>query len=107
MAQNPTSAPVLFDRALLQARQQRARRNGPATFLLDRVVEDMADRLQAVTRGFSDVAEIWPPEELLRKPLIDRFQSITRIDFDELETLPLEPELLDLADLRARASVCE
>jgi SAM-dependent methyltransferase len=97
MAQNPTSAPGLFDRILLQARQQRARRNGPATFLLDRVVEDMADRLQAVTRGFSDVAEIWLPEGLLRKPLIDRFQSITRVEFSESETLPLEPESLDLA----------
>ena len=41
----------------------RARRAGPATFLLDRVVEDMAERLQAVTRGFSDVADIWTPGE--------------------------------------------
>jgi SAM-dependent methyltransferase len=97
MTLSPTTAPILFDRALLRARMDRARRNGPAVFLLDRVGEDMADRLQAVTRSFSDVAEIWSPGELLRKPLTDRFQSIGRIAFDESETLPLEPESLDLA----------
>jgi len=87
----------LFDRALLRARMDRARRAGPVTFLLDRVVEDMADRLQAVTRGFSDVAEIGSPGELLRAPIADRFASIRRIDLDQSETLPLEPESLDLA----------
>jgi SAM-dependent methyltransferase len=97
MASNPNIAPQLFDRALLRARMDRARRAGPVTFLLDRVVEDMADRLQAVTRGFSDAAEIGSPGELLRKPIADRFKSITRIDFDESEALRLEPESLDLA----------
>jgi SAM-dependent methyltransferase len=97
MAPNPTTAPRLFDRALLHARIERARRGGPATFLLDRVAEDMADRLQAVTRGFSNVAEIGSPGELLRKPIADRFKSITRIDFDESETLQIEPESIDLA----------
>ena len=97
MASNPTAAPILFDRALLRARMDRARRGGPATFLLDRVAEDMADRLLAVTRGFSDVAEIWPPGELLRTPVADRFKSIARVVFSEPETLPLKPESLDLA----------
>jgi SAM-dependent methyltransferase len=97
MASNPNVAPQLFDRALLRARMDRARRVGPVTFLLDRVVEDMADRLQAVTRGFSDVAEIGSPGELLRKPTADRFKTVSRIDFQETETLPLPPESLDLA----------
>ena len=97
MAQNPTAAPILFDRALLRARQDRARRLGPATFLLDRVTEDLEERLQAVTRDFSDAAEIWTPGELLRKPVADRFKSVTRIDPDETETLRLAPESLDLA----------
>ncbi len=97
MAPDTTAAPQLFDRALLSARIDRARRAGPATFLLDRVVEDMADRLQAVTRGFSDVAEIGSPGALLRKQLADRFKTIRRIDFEETETLPLEPESVDLA----------
>jgi SAM-dependent methyltransferase len=96
MASNPTSAPVLFDRALLRARFDRAQRGGPATFLLDRVREDFEERLQAVTRRFADVADIWTPCELLRLPLTDRFQSIARIDADASEVLPLQPESLDL-----------
>src|ERR1700709_1352071 len=97
MASNPTDAPRLFDRALRRARIDRARRAGPVTFLLDRVVEDMSDRLQAVTRGFSDVAEIGSPGELLQKPIADRFASLPRPDLDESETLPFEPESIDLA----------
>jgi SAM-dependent methyltransferase len=97
MAPNPTAAPILFDRALLRARQNRARRSGPVTFLFDRVAEDMEERLAAVTRDFSDAAEIWTPGELLRKPVADRFTSITRIETDETETLRLAPESLDLA----------
>ena len=97
MAPNPTAAPLLFNRALLRARQDRAQRLGPATFLLDRVAEDMEERLQAVTRDFSDAAEIWAPAELLRKPVADRFKSIARVDPDETETLRLLPESLDLA----------
>jgi SAM-dependent methyltransferase len=97
MAPNPTAAPFLFDRALLRARQDRARRIGPATFLLDHVTEDMADRLAAVMRDFSDAADIWTPSALLRKPVADRFKSIRRIEPDDTEALPLAPESIDLA----------
>jgi SAM-dependent methyltransferase len=97
MVSNPTSTPILFDRALLRARLDRAQHGGPATFLLDRVREDMEERLQAVTRNFTDVADIWTPGELLRKPFTDRLQSIRRIDPDQSETLPLQPHSLDLA----------
>jgi SAM-dependent methyltransferase len=98
MAPNPNTAPKLFDRALLRARQRRALRGEPATFLLDRVAEDMEERLHAVLRDFADVAEIWTPGELLRKPSSDRFKSIARIGLDdsEHETLPFPPESLDL-----------
>jgi SAM-dependent methyltransferase len=96
MASNPNAAPKLFDRALLHTRQDRARRLGPATFLLERVAEDMEERLHAVLREFAAVADIWTPGELLRR---DRFKSIRRIGLDgsEQETLPLQPESLDLA----------
>jgi SAM-dependent methyltransferase len=97
MAQHPPTAPILFDRALLRARQDRARRGGPVTFLFDRVAEDMEERLAAVTREFSDAAEIWTPGELLCKPVADRFKSVTRIEPDETEALRLLPESLDLA----------
>jgi len=98
MAQNPPSAPVLFDRVLLKRRLDRARKLGPATFLLDRVAEDFADRLQAVTRNFADVADIWTPGGLLRGGMAERFRSVTRVDVaSDSETLPLQPESLDLA----------
>ena len=63
MAPNPTTTPLLFDRPLLLARQARAQRQGPAAFLLDRVAEDMAERLGAVMRDFSDAADLWTPGE--------------------------------------------
>jgi SAM-dependent methyltransferase len=95
---NPTTAPILFDRALLRARQNRARRIEPATFLLDRIAEDMEERLHAVLRDFADVADIWTPGELLRKPSRDRFKSIAQIDPDPSgqEILALQPESRDL-----------
>jgi SAM-dependent methyltransferase len=94
MASN--SAPVLFDRALLARRQDRARKLGPAAFLLDRVIEDMEERLGAVKREFADVADIWTPGEGFSQPA--RFKSFTRIGPpDSLEVLDLPPESLDLA----------
>jgi SAM-dependent methyltransferase len=98
MASNPNVAPLLFDRALLRARQNRALRLEPATFLLDRVAEDMDERLHAVLRDFSDVADVWTPGELLRKPSRDRFKSVAQINPDQSgqEILPLQPESLDL-----------
>ena len=99
MAQNPSSAPILFDRSLLRARQERALKQGPATFLLDRVVEDMEERLAAVKRDFADVADIWTPNDALREPLRDRFKSFSHIDLQEAaqEVLPFRPDQLDLA----------
>jgi SAM-dependent methyltransferase len=99
MATNPTAAPILFDRALLRVRQTRALRGEPATFLLDRVAEDIKERLHAVLREFTAAADIWSPGEILRKPLRDRFKSVTRISLDATgrEVLPLAPESLDLA----------
>ena len=97
MAPTPTAAPMLFDRALLRARQHRALRGEPATFLLDRVVEDIDERLQAVTRKFSDVADIWTPGTALEELLRSRFGSIRHVSPGDSETLPLPPESLDLA----------
>ena len=99
MAPSPNTASKLFDRALLRMRQDRALRVGPAAFLLDRVAEDMEERLHAVLRDFSDVADIWTPGEVLRKPSRDRFKSISQIGMHdaEAETLPFQPESLDLA----------
>jgi SAM-dependent methyltransferase len=96
MAASPTAAPILFDRALLRARQRRALQSGAATFLLDRVVEDMVDRLAAVKREFAHAAHIWTPGEgLASDPRFDAFARIAPNDSPR-ETLPLAPESLDL-----------
>jgi SAM-dependent methyltransferase len=98
MASNPAAAPRLFDRDLLPARLQRARRLGPATFLLDRAAEDMADRLSAVLRDFKDAAEVGTPGEQVAQTLSGRFDRYVRIDLSlrETEPLALEAQSLDL-----------
>jgi len=97
MAQNVQTPPALFDRALLHARQRRARAQGEVTFLLDRVAEDMSDRLAAVMREFHAPADLWTPGEGLAA-LRMRLPSIKRIALDAAghEKLPFAPESLDL-----------
>jgi SAM-dependent methyltransferase len=99
MATNPTAAPVLFDRALLRARQVRAEKMGAATFLLDRVAEDIAERLHAVLREFSSAADIGTSGNQVRNVLIQRVSNLLRVDLPDRETEPLAlaPESIDLA----------
>ncbi len=59
----------LFDRSLLEARRRRARRLGPATFLLDRAAEDFGDRLAAVLRRFDRAADLGTPTGAVRAAL--------------------------------------
>jgi SAM-dependent methyltransferase len=98
MAHTPTTAPVLFDRALLRARQDRARRLGPATFLLDRVAEEMAERLHAVLREFKSTADVGTPGDQVRNALAGRLNQPAGVDLPEQESepLPLQPASLDL-----------
>src|SRR5260370_18417379 len=98
MAPNPSTAPILFDRALLRARQSRALRSGPATFLLDRVAEDMAERLHAVVREFKNAADVGTPGDQVRNVLHARVDQLARIELPDLESepLPCEAESLDL-----------
>jgi len=99
MAPNPNAAPVLFDRALLRARRSRALDLNPATFLLDRVAEDAAERLQAVLREFRSGADIGTTGEQVRNALTGRVGSLVHVDLPDIENkgLALEPESLDLA----------
>jgi SAM-dependent methyltransferase len=99
MAENPTTAPILFDRALLRARQSRALRAGPATFLLDRVAEDMQERLRAVLREFKSAADIGTAGDVVRNALSGRVDQLARVDLPDLESEPLalHPESIELA----------
>ncbi|TWB50839.1 methyltransferase family protein [Bradyrhizobium sacchari] len=97
MAQNSQTPPALFDRALLHARQQRAQAQGAVSFLLDRVAEDMSDRLAAVMREFHAAVDLWTPVDGLAA-LRARLPSSERnaLDAAGAEKLPFAPESLDL-----------
>ena len=89
MTPNPTTAPRLFDRALLRKRRSRASAGEPATFLLDRVAEDMAERLHAVLREFKTAADIGTEGEQLGKALAGRVDRLTPIALPDFESEPL------------------
>jgi SAM-dependent methyltransferase len=98
--------PVIFDRTLLRARRARAAALGPATFLVDRVADDMAGRLAAVLRQFDIAADIGTPTDAVRRALAERVGTIVAVDpmvsgacvvaADE-EALPFRDGSLDLA----------
>jgi SAM-dependent methyltransferase len=94
-----SSVPRLIDRRALRAHHVRALRGEPAWFLLDRVAEDMHERLHAVLRDFKDVAEVWPPLGTVRTIPQGRYPSITAVGMFETEDerLPLAPQSIDLA----------
>jgi SAM-dependent methyltransferase len=64
-----SGAPIVFDRALMRVRQDRARRLGPATFLIERVAQDLAERLGAVVRNFDVAVDLGTPTADLRRAL--------------------------------------
>ena len=89
MVSTPPANPVLFDRNLLRVRQARAQGLGPAAFLLDRVAEDMTDRLGAVLRHFKNAAEVGTPGDQLNLALAARVDHLARISLPERESEPL------------------
>jgi SAM-dependent methyltransferase len=99
MASSSNPAPILFDRTLLRARQNRAANMGAATFLLDRVADDMADRVAAVLRTFRHAADIGTSGDQVRSALAARVGAIMAVELptDEREALALSPASLDLA----------
>lgn len=60
---------VLFDRDLLRIRRRRARKLGPATFLLDRVASELGERLSAVVRDFPVAVDLGTPADAVRRVL--------------------------------------
>src|SRR4051812_33512491 len=81
-------APILFDRALLRARRQRAEQRGAVTFLLDRVAEEMAERLQAVLREFANAADVGTPGDAVRNALAARVGRLSHVDLPDRESEP-------------------
>jgi SAM-dependent methyltransferase len=64
-----SSGPVIFDRQLLRARRRRAQRLGASDFLIERVAEDMADRLAVVLRQFDVAIDLGTPGDAVRRAL--------------------------------------
>ena len=71
-------SPAIFDRALLRQRRRRAAALGPATFLLDRVAGDLAERLATVLRRFDLAVDLGTPGDAVRTALM-RLESVGRI----------------------------
>ncbi|MDQ0349877.1 methyltransferase domain-containing protein [Ancylobacter vacuolatus] len=103
----PTSPMNVFDPQALAQRRQRARALGPETFLLDRVAEDLVDRLTAVKRVFGTAGDLGTPTPVLREALsgtgmVERYVAFgpaERGDVDVVtdpEILPFAPASLDL-----------
>ena len=68
---------------------------GPATFLIDRVAEDMAERLAAVLRTFDRAADLGTPTDAVRRALAGKVGAIAGVVADE-EALPFRDGSLDL-----------
>jgi len=98
-AQTTKPAPVLFDRALLRARQARADQRGAATFLLDHVAADAAERLAAVNRTFTDGIDLATPDDHLRRAVQDRVATLRAVEVPvcDGDSLQLAPASIDLA----------
>jgi len=97
----------IFDPKALAARRRRALNLGPETFLMDRVAEDLADRLGAVKRYFEVAADVGTPSDGVRRALASSemvgklfaFGPAERADIDAVidpETVPFAPASLDL-----------
>jgi SAM-dependent methyltransferase len=104
-----SKSPTIFDRRLLRARQRRAGVQGPATFLLDRVSEEMGERLSVVLRQFERAADLDTPTDSLRRVLaasgkvgdvaaatsVGAGETFSQVTADE-EALPFADASLDL-----------
>jgi SAM-dependent methyltransferase len=60
---------MIFDRKLLRTRQKRARALGFETFLIDRVADELGERLGAVLRQFERAVDLGTPSDAARRVL--------------------------------------
>jgi len=82
-------ADPLFDRQALALRRARAKRQGPRLFLAERMVADLAERLELVRRRFARGLLIGCPDEQLAQPLAAAAEQLVLAPtLDELATFP-------------------
>jgi SAM-dependent methyltransferase len=98
------SSPVVFDRALVRRRLQRAMREGYADFLLLRLVEDLEERLSTVARPFPLILDVGTPTRAAAE-ILGRVGQVVRLSpvpepasaFGDEERLPFGGGQFDLA----------
>jgi len=95
------SIPLVFDRHLLRARRRRAAALGPATFLIDRVAGDLAERLAAVLRRFDLAVDLATPTDAVRRALAANDAIGMLIAVDGLVQHGERPALQVVADAEA------
>jgi len=61
--------PLVFDRCRQRAYRRRAATLGPSTFLIERVAEDLSDRLATVLRRFEYALDLGTPTDAVRRVL--------------------------------------
>lgn len=71
----------LFDHGLVLRRRARARRAGAETFLIERIAADLGERLAAVRREFSAVADVGTPGSILRAALAPQVGEVAAVEF--------------------------
>ena len=88
-------ADPLFDRQALALRRARAMRQGPTLFLAERVIADLAERLELVRRRFGRGLLVGCPAEELAEPLGPAAEQLLLApSLDQLAEFP--PESFDL-----------
>ena len=93
---------ALFDTGLARRRLARARQTGFAGFLLDRLAEDLDDRLGAVLRPFSRVLDLATPSRVAAQVLSTRYPQAQQLRLAQLleadgDAIVGDPEMLPLA----------
>ena len=79
-----SSLPILFDRDLLRAHRAHAGKLGESTFLLDRVAQEMLDRLATVRRRFERAVDLGTPTGAVGRALAATDKVTTLIAADPL-----------------------
>jgi len=95
------ASPVIFDRQLLRARRRRAAALGPSTFLLDRVADDLADRLAAVKRQFDRALDLGTPSDAVCSVLRESGKVASAIAADAIAVEADHSKLSVMADEEA------
>jgi SAM-dependent methyltransferase len=95
------SPPRVFDRSLLRARRARAAALGPATFLIERVAEDLADRLATVLREFPLAVDLGTPTDGFRRVLAASGKTDIVVALDHAVDATSPPWLQVVADEEA------